>query len=235
MDDTSENEACWICLDSGEAGDMLIQPCSCPRHVHSKCLARWQLQSAGTKEETRCRFCDQVLPDWRPNITPEHLRPAVPVMSIHFNNNTYWLEVHPGPDGLRRFQSEVRQLLGLKDNQEFDITFECKVPGTAGSRCELKGLNAFDAAVYCASITAAERTKGEETRKNQSPHNPSGRHDVSRTHSRASSSDSGDGISADANETSGPSSKPSFRSFADRLLSGMCFGGRRDTLVDVQF
>ena len=37
---------CWICLDTG--GE-LIFPCRCPRTAHRKCLARWQLQSAGTR------------------------------------------------------------------------------------------------------------------------------------------------------------------------------------------
>lgn len=39
-------EGCWICLqDDGE----LIQPCKCPRLVHRKCLASWQLYSTGTR------------------------------------------------------------------------------------------------------------------------------------------------------------------------------------------
>lgn len=153
-------EVCWICFEAEKRGEPLVAPCSCPRRVHRRCLARWQLQSAGRTEETRCRFCNNVLPDWRESITPPDVRPAVPVMSIHFHNTTYWLEVRPGPEGLSKFQSEVRRLLGLSDNQDFDITFECKVPGT-GSKMELRGLSAFDAAVYCASITAAERAKGE--------------------------------------------------------------------------
>ena len=40
---------CWICLGDAtntESGEM-IQPCLCPRYAHQKCLARWQLQSAG--------------------------------------------------------------------------------------------------------------------------------------------------------------------------------------------
>ena len=41
--------ACWICL--GDATNVesgaIMQPCLCTRHAHEKCLARWQLQSAG--------------------------------------------------------------------------------------------------------------------------------------------------------------------------------------------
>lgn len=45
-DDTN---ICWICLDTGTEERPLTQPCKCPRFCHAKCLARWQLQSAGTK------------------------------------------------------------------------------------------------------------------------------------------------------------------------------------------
>jgi len=43
---------CWICLEAGadDGGEMLL-PCKCPRPVHPKCLARWQLQSAGKTGE----------------------------------------------------------------------------------------------------------------------------------------------------------------------------------------
>lgn len=89
-----DEELCWVCLAGAEQGE-LAQPCKCPRLVHPKCLARWaqeqagnrqkpaspvpespnnvapllrrwQLQSAGKSEESKCRFCGAVLPDWRP-------------------------------------------------------------------------------------------------------------------------------------------------------------------------
>lgn len=155
--DLHDSDACWICFTDDNT-DVLVKPCSCPRRVHASCLARWQLQCAGRQEESRCRFCSAALPDWRSNIAPSVPQPAVPVMSIHHNNRTYWLEVHPGTEGQVRFEEEVRHLLGLDDTQSFDITFECKVPGT-GNSMELQGLKAFDAAVFCASISAAERAK----------------------------------------------------------------------------
>lgn len=37
---------CWICL--GEQPG-LLRPCACPRFAHATCLARWQLQSAGSR------------------------------------------------------------------------------------------------------------------------------------------------------------------------------------------
>lgn len=46
---------CWICLDDTKDRDVLVSPCRCPRKVHPRCLARWQLQQAGRLEETNCR------------------------------------------------------------------------------------------------------------------------------------------------------------------------------------
>ena len=51
-------------------------PCACPRPVHAACLARWQLHSAGTPEETSCRFCQGQLPDWKGVLTPAEVRHA---------------------------------------------------------------------------------------------------------------------------------------------------------------
>jgi hypothetical protein len=41
---------CWICLDGARSDAHLLQPCNCPRHAHAHCLARWQLQSAGSRQ-----------------------------------------------------------------------------------------------------------------------------------------------------------------------------------------
>ncbi len=38
-----DEPSCWICL--GAEG--LQRTCKCPRLVHPKCMARWQLQQAG--------------------------------------------------------------------------------------------------------------------------------------------------------------------------------------------
>lgn len=40
---------CWICLDGPSIDRPLMHPCRCPSFVHSTCIARWQLQSAGTR------------------------------------------------------------------------------------------------------------------------------------------------------------------------------------------
>ena len=58
-DSLEEHDVCWICLDgsSGEAGkESLMRPCLCPRRVHAKCIARWQLRQAGRPEEKHCRW-----------------------------------------------------------------------------------------------------------------------------------------------------------------------------------
>lgn len=41
------DELCWICLEGASSDANLVQHCACPRVVHDKCMARWQLQSAG--------------------------------------------------------------------------------------------------------------------------------------------------------------------------------------------
>lgn len=43
------DDFCWICMEGERPGSPLVQRCACPRVVHDKCIARWQLQSAGKK------------------------------------------------------------------------------------------------------------------------------------------------------------------------------------------
>ena len=63
---SADEEVCWICLE-GSTNDKveLIRPCKCPRVVHARCMARWQLQCSGKDEELHCKFCNQDLPNWR--------------------------------------------------------------------------------------------------------------------------------------------------------------------------
>ncbi|KAF8073099.1 UXT-like protein [Scenedesmus sp. PABB004] len=170
-DDADGDQRCYICLEGpSNALGPLQQPCACKSLAcHSACLARWQLQSAGREEERMCRFCRATLPSWKDAFA--HLAPpadagddgaepapgGAPVMSIQFRGATYFLEVTPG-HSVERFKGDVRRLLGLGSEQAFDITFECTPPGQDGSSLELQGLQAFDAAVYLASLSAARRT-----------------------------------------------------------------------------
>ena len=74
---SGDSPVCWVCLsDEGS----LTQPCSCPRHSHAACLARWQLQSAGRLEQTHCRFCNESLPEW--SQAYEELPRALPIMTV---------------------------------------------------------------------------------------------------------------------------------------------------------
>ena len=151
---------CWICLDIG--GD-LMYPCKCPRTAHKRCLARWQLQSAGTRKETHCEFCDSTLPDWKSALTPEPqgkeavVAPAV--MNVNFDGKTYSFEVEPGPEGYAKFTESIRKAFNLPEDSELNITFTCDEPTVPelGSLLTLQGPGAYDAAVHCASLSAARR------------------------------------------------------------------------------
>ncbi|KAL4451767.1 hypothetical protein ABPG75_007429 [Micractinium tetrahymenae] len=155
---TSSSEdapVCWICLDSTGP---LVFPCKCPRTAHPRCLARWQLQSAGSRKETHCEFCDARLPDWKRTLTPQCGANAPAVMNVNFDGRTYSFEVKPGPDGYRQFTEAIRRAFSLPDDSELNITFTCDEPTTDnGSLLTLQGSGAYDAAVHCASVSAARR------------------------------------------------------------------------------
>jgi hypothetical protein len=69
---------------------------------------------------------------------------------------THHVKVYPGPEGKIKFQNDVRRLLGLRSDQTFNVNFECQPPGEEG-RLELPGIDAFEAARFCASVTAGVR------------------------------------------------------------------------------
>ncbi|KAI8474321.1 MAG: hypothetical protein J3K34DRAFT_366279 [Monoraphidium minutum] len=148
-----QEDACWICLDPAGAHGPLERPCACPRSVHAMCLARWQLHSAGRDEERVCRFCHTELRDWKPVMTEvAGAKVVTPYMRVSFNGKTYKVRVQPGPEGAAEFERQIRGLLQLPDTVEFDVIFHCRAPGT-GDKLQLQGLNAFDAAVHCASLS----------------------------------------------------------------------------------
>lgn len=61
-----------------------------------------------------------------------------------------------GPDGLKEFTSRIRELFRLPEDVDISLTFGCKEP-MSGQHLKLEGIGAFDAAVHCASVAAAER------------------------------------------------------------------------------
>ena len=167
----ADHEQCWICLDdASEDGSLrLVQPCACPRRVHPQCLARWQLQQAGRHEEKHCRFCNSALADWKGHLTPKELAPEVPnvqpIMVVYFEGQIHRIPVKQGPDGLAEFQSKIRDLFRLPDDVDISLTFGCKEP-MSGQHLKLEGVGAFDAAVHCASVAAADRQ--QKLRRSQS-------------------------------------------------------------------
>lgn len=52
LNNSEHDELCWICMEGATLDSPLFQRCACPRVVHDKCMARWQLQSAGKEYET---------------------------------------------------------------------------------------------------------------------------------------------------------------------------------------
>lgn len=157
--------ACWICLE-GEDGDtperLENMPCACPRLVHAKCLARWQLQKAGAAEELMCRFCKRQLPDWRQHMTPQSVKPAAnAVMAVVLNGCEHRITVSRGKSGRKEFERQIRRLFNVDDSDSIDFTFDCSIPdpGEHGQTVQLNGKNAYDAAFHCAAVTAAMRQK----------------------------------------------------------------------------
>ncbi|GMH45916.1 hypothetical protein BSKO_13879 [Bryopsis sp. KO-2023] len=160
-------DLCWICFDGGNDNRPLVSPCDCPRKVHRACLARWQLQQAGKYEEQCCRFCQKALPDWRPFLTPECLRremsQAQPTMMVTFNKQVCFVPVKAGADGLSDFTDTIRQKFELENDAAINVTFGCRDP-LSGGFIKLEGQGAFNAAVHCAAVSAAARTKEMKAR-----------------------------------------------------------------------
>ncbi|KAG2496561.1 hypothetical protein HYH03_005384 [Edaphochlamys debaryana] len=150
-----EDDACWVCLEAATEASPLEHPCQCPRGVHAKCLARWQLQSAGREEERLCRFCKHTLPDWR-SILKTQVPAAAPTMAIVYNGKVVRLQVKPGREGMEEFQRQVRTAFDLGEDVELDCVFDCRAPGT-GEKIKLRGLESYSAAMHCAAVAAGER------------------------------------------------------------------------------
>lgn len=150
---------CWVCLEGPVSGKSLMQPCTCPRYCHPECIARWQLQSAGSRRETHCDFCQNKLPDWKNVLSPPGANKGPAIMNVNFDGRTYSFEVKPGPDGYRQFTLAIRRAFSLPEDSELNITFTCDEPctGRQGDMLTLQGAGAYDAAVHCAALSAARR------------------------------------------------------------------------------
>ncbi|KAJ9506978.1 hypothetical protein QJQ45_016545 [Haematococcus lacustris] len=86
------------------------------------------------------------------------------IMNVNHNGLTYSFHVEPGKEGYRKFTHDIRRAFNLPMDAELNITFTCDEPSTKddpiaseGSLLTLQGPGAYDAAVHCASISAARR------------------------------------------------------------------------------
>ncbi|KXZ49516.1 hypothetical protein GPECTOR_21g742 [Gonium pectorale] len=176
---SADGDVCWLCLGGEDEGlGRLVAPCRCPRLCHPGCLSRWQLHCAGRQEEKLCRFCGDTLPDWR-HVPPAGLvvegcmpppPPAVEAppayMRISYNGRSHKIRVRPGPEGTRQFIEDCRQLLKIPTHLDFDVVFHCKEPATQ-SDLRFRGLDAFDAAVYCASLANHAAAAAQQQQQQQ--------------------------------------------------------------------
>ncbi|GIL76178.1 hypothetical protein Vretifemale_5689 [Volvox reticuliferus] len=155
-------ESCWICLSGAEVHQPLQRPCSCPRYVHRTCLGRWQLQCAGRRDEFQCRFCGATLPRLDETLTPPHLREVhvIPYIAVIYKGECFKVPIKPGTEGMAEFRARVKCLFGMSHDAEFHVSFECASP--SGEILNLDGMECFNAAATCATISAAKRAVGED-------------------------------------------------------------------------
>ena len=62
-----------------------------------------------------------------------------------------------GSAGLQDFTDRLRALFHMNGDEDIGLSFACKDPMMPDVHLRLDGIGAFDAAVYCASVAAAER------------------------------------------------------------------------------
>jgi len=113
-------------------------------------------------EEKECRFCHSPLEDWRAQIaeTAPSTGKGKPIMAVVFQGKTVKVPVCTGPDGVAEFKRTVCKLFNLPEGTDFEVTFECKSP-VFGDKLQLKGFNCFEAASYCAAVSAAKRASSK--------------------------------------------------------------------------
>ncbi|MEW5312434.1 MAG: hypothetical protein WDW38_004070 [Sanguina aurantia] len=147
-----EEQECFICL---QTGINLQPPCDCSkRFVHAECSARWQLQRAGSIEESVCRFCASALPKWQTVLTPVAAPRAQPTLAIICQGRLVRIKMDEHDP--QTFQDAIRGIFNLPASTELDISFEARVPGS-GDRIRLTGLGTYSAAMHCAQVSAGER------------------------------------------------------------------------------
>ena len=213
----ADDEVCWICLEGSTNEKVeLIRPCKCPRVVHARCMARWQLQCSGKDEEVHCKFCNQDLPNWREtlfrdvmdddteqaprrassNATAEqHDRKPKPApdsvngdIIVKFNNMSFRCRVRTGQEGLDDFMKQIREKCKIPEDKMncLNLTYRCKDPNT-GTQMTLEGVN--NSAFDAAVLCSAvqDKLKQRKSSKHSKTSNPG---KISSFFSRSSTSSS---------------------------------------------
>ncbi|KDD74640.1 hypothetical protein H632_c1164p0 [Helicosporidium sp. ATCC 50920] len=82
---------------------------------------------------------------------------------VHEGRN-YQVTVQPGTEGKAKFEQTIREIFGLSDKDAISLTFGCALPTPPsssptplGGDITLSGWESFDAAVFCASLSAGQR------------------------------------------------------------------------------
>jgi hypothetical protein len=96
--------------------------------------------SADCSEEKTCRFCGTLLQDWKPHMSSG--AKVAPYMRVSFNGKTHKVQVKPGEEGAKEFEQQIRRMLALPEDQEFDVIFHCRAPGT-GAACSSSSSSSF--------------------------------------------------------------------------------------------
>jgi hypothetical protein len=152
-----DDDVCWVCLEGSLPDNLIKSPCNCSQFSHTACLARWQLQSVGTKNETHCRFCDSELPDWKEAFTPSCGSAASVLLDIKHSGGAFSIEARTGPEGYDRFISDINAT--FNSPEDYDIFVELAHIYMEGHVVTLNGggPRAYDAAMFCVAAKIARK------------------------------------------------------------------------------
>lgn len=120
----NEND-CWICM-SCKSNEAPVKVCKCPsdKFVHKSCIAKWQLQSMGSMEEFKCRFCFATLPCWKESFATTASTPAP--LKVTFKDEIITIVIHPNQDPVQQFENAMYDRFRIKLNKD-----NCKLEFTA--------------------------------------------------------------------------------------------------------
>ena len=99
-------------------------------------------------------------------------------MSVVYNGTVHQLHVSNGRAGRAQFERDIRRIFNLGPDVELALSFGCRVPGISVDRGDkgdgseddeqeltLEGWDSFDAAVFCASLSAGSRKLRENAKR----------------------------------------------------------------------